>query len=79
MMVKARGGGKEIHRARNKQNGYEAERGRANRLSLREHLLEEGEHLRYIQLHVLEVEQVLVVLLLLEKVVNLSGVWSVYA
>ena len=41
------------------------------RSSLCEHLLEEREDLGHVELHILEIEKVLVVLLLLEKVVDL--------
>ena len=45
--------------------------GRADRLSLGKHLLEQRQHLRHVQLHILEIEKVLVILLLLEKVIDL--------
>ena len=44
-----------------------------NKSSLREDLVEEAQNLRYVQLHVLQVKQVLIVLLLHSNVTSATG------
>ena len=50
--------------------------GRADRLSLGKHLLEQREDLGHVQLDVFEIEQMLVVLLFLKEVVDLHDAGS---